>query len=41
MPISNLLKKLNKTHAKKIISEKVTEKWVFDLFSAYIVTSLG
>ncbi len=29
MIVSNPLKKLQKTHAKKIINEKVTEKWSF------------
>jgi hypothetical protein len=29
MLISNILKKLQKTHAKKVIYEKVTEKWGF------------
>ncbi len=32
MLISNLLKKFQKTHAKKVINKNVTEKFSFDFY---------
>jgi hypothetical protein len=37
MLILNPLKKLQKMHAKKVLNEKVTEKWIFFTYITHTV----